>query len=168
MDSRDPPARPGPQGSQPACRPLQLLATEADAAAVAAAVLLAWAQADEALNPVIGPRGVLALYNRSLQLAAARHSWLASAHAGALAPLDLPALRAALAGQAAAEALQGGQALLQAFDDLLCSLIGASLTDRLLGSAWGPARVPAPAPATAAAPAAAGEPQSAPAQDKAP
>jgi hypothetical protein len=163
MDSRDPPARPSPQGPRSVCRPLQLLAPEPDAAAVAAAVLLAWTQADQALNPVIGPRGVLALYNRSLKLAAVRHPWLAAEHAGPLAPLDLPALRAALARQPAALALQGGQALLQAFDDLLCSLIGASLTERLLGSAWGPAPVPVPASTTAA-----GEPQSAPAQDKAP
>jgi hypothetical protein len=168
MDSRDPPARPSPEGPRSVCHPLQPLANEADAGAVAAAVLQAWAQADAALNPVIGPRGVLALYNRSLSLAAARHPWLAAEHAGALAPQDLPALRAALAGQPATVALQGGQALLQAFDDLLCSLIGASLTERLLGSAWGPAPVPAPAPATAAAAAVAGKPQSAAAQDKAP
>ena len=38
--------------------------------------------------------------------------------------------------QAAAEAAAGGTALFQSFHELLASLVGASLTDRLLRSVW--------------------------------
>lgn len=112
---------------------------------MADAVAAVWREVDLALHPIIGHRGVLALYNRSLKLAAARHPWLADAHPGALAAIDASALRAALARQPAAEARAAGEALLQGFRDLLASLIGASLTDRLLGSVWGPAPPTAPA-----------------------
>ena len=49
-------------------------------------------------------------------------------------PADLVALRPLLARQSRAQAAAGGVALLQTLDDLLASLIGASLTEQLLGS----------------------------------
>ncbi len=137
LPSRDGPATPGSSGPP---GPLgHRLAVDADATQVADAVAAVWSDIDQALHPIIGHRGVLALYNRSLKPAAARHPWLADGHAGALAAIDASALHAALARQPAAEALAAGQALLVGFRELLSSLIGASLTDRLLGSVWGPA-----------------------------
>ncbi len=112
------------------------LAVGADAEQVADAILALWAELDQALNPIIGHRGVAALYNRSLNLTAARYPWLAEGHQGVLAAVDLGALQAALSHRVPAEAAVGGSALLQSFHALLCSLVGASLTDRLLVSVW--------------------------------
>jgi len=112
------------------------LAVGADAEQVADAILAVWQEIDEALNPIIGHRGVAALYKRSLNLTAARYPWLAAGQQGVLAAVDLGALKAALAQRAPAEAAVGGRALLQSFHTLLCSLVGASLTDRLLVSVW--------------------------------
>jgi hypothetical protein len=105
---------------------------------VADAVAAVWREVDRALHPIIGHRGVHALHVRSLELAAARYPWLAAGHAGALAAIDASALRAALAQQSPEQALAAANALLRGFRDLFTSLIGASLTERLLGSVWGP------------------------------
>lgn len=128
MECIDDPPWPEPLGGR--------LAVGADAEQVADAILAVWAEIDQALNPIIGHRGVAALYNRSLNLTAARYPWLAAGHQGVLAAVDLGALKAALAQRAPAEAAVGGSALLQSFHALLCSLVGASLTDRLLVSVW--------------------------------
>jgi hypothetical protein len=61
---------------------------------------------------------------------------VAIGHQGATAAVDPSALKAALEQQAAEEAAAGGLALFQSFHDLLASLIGASLTGRLLQSVW--------------------------------
>jgi hypothetical protein len=95
-----------------------------------------WGEIDAALHPVIGHRGVAALYHRSLTLCAASHPWLRIADAGVPAAVDPAALCVALEEQAAAEALAGATALLHAFHELLASLVGASLTDRLLRAVW--------------------------------
>ncbi len=109
----------------------------ADAARVADTVVVLWHEIDEALHPIIGRRGVAALYYRSLTLTVASHAWLVVGPPGApAAAIDPTALKAALATQAAAEALAGGGALFQSFHALLASLVGASLTDRLLRSVW--------------------------------
>jgi hypothetical protein len=125
----------GPRWPEPLGRRLP---ADADAGQVADAVDAVWRDIDQALHPILGHRGVLALYNRSLALAAVRHPWLAAGHPGALAAIDASALRAALVQQAPAEAAAGGSALLQRFRDLLSSLVGASLTDRLLRPVWAP------------------------------
>jgi hypothetical protein len=116
----------------------QRLPADADAGQVADAVASIWRDIDQALHPIVGHRGVLALYNRSLALASVHHPWLAAGHLGALAAIDASALRAALVQQPPAEAAAGGSALLQRFRELLSSLIGASLTDRLLRPVWAP------------------------------
>jgi hypothetical protein len=58
----------------------------------------------------------------------------------------MAALQAALARQTPGEALAAGNELLNGFRELLKSLIGDSLTHRLLGVVWGPAPPSAPAP----------------------
>jgi hypothetical protein len=50
--------------------------------------------------------------------------------------IDTASLKAALGRQAPAQAAAGGGLLLQTFQDLLLSLIGESLTERLLLPAW--------------------------------
>ena len=105
-------------------------------AQIAAAIVSAWTQIEAALTPIIGERGVDALYERSLYLTRANHPWLAAVPESTEARMDLPALNRVLAKQKSAVAAAGGGAHLQAVYELLCSLIGASLTERLLHSTW--------------------------------
>ena len=92
---------------------------------------------EAALTPIIGLRGVQALHRRSLHLAARSHAWLGSCLAGraGLAGPCAPEKPAVCADQAR-RAASGGAAFLQAFYGLLCSLVGHSLTERLLRTVW--------------------------------
>ncbi|WP_133702098.1 hypothetical protein [Roseateles toxinivorans] len=107
-----------------------------DAPQVAAVVLALWQQIDAALSPIVGQRGVAALYKRSLYLTRAAHPCLSAAYEGALQPGDFNALHRALAAIASTEATAAATALLSAFHDLLSQLIGASLTERMIGFVW--------------------------------
>ena len=107
-----------------------------DAARIAEAVVSTWQDIDAALGPVIGKGGVAALYGRSLHLSASSHPWLAGLHDGDGSSMDLAVLQSALAQQDGAVAVAGGLAILQTFNELLASLVGASLSDRLLRSVW--------------------------------
>lgn len=108
----------------------------ADAGRVAAASVAAWRAIDAALAPIVGRRGIAALYKRSLHLVLTDYPWLAAAYEGALEPGDFDSLRAALSQQTAANAATAQDAMLQTFQDLLDNLIGRSLTQRLLQSVW--------------------------------
>lgn len=112
------------------------IAGNADAAQIADAVVAIWLEIDLSLHPVIGHRGVAALYNRSLKLTAAAYPWLAAGHRGALATVDSSALRAALVLRTAPEAGAGGCAFFHSFHALLASLVGPALTSRLLRTVW--------------------------------
>jgi hypothetical protein len=104
---------------------------------VADAACAAWQEIDAALRPIIGPLGMVALFNRSVHLTAAAHPWLAG---GALrdpaAAFNTAALKALLAQRSPAEALACASALLHTLNGLLAVLIGASLTERLLRPVW--------------------------------
>ncbi len=108
----------------------------ADAVRVADHVVAVWQRTDDALAPIIGSQGVAALYRRSLHLAAPAHPWLAGLREADTTPVDASALRSALVQQEPAAAAAGAGALLQAFHELLASLVGPSLTRRLLAAAW--------------------------------
>jgi hypothetical protein len=103
---------------------------------VADAMASTWQDIDAVLSPIIGQRGVAMLYKRCLYLIAPAHPWLAGMHEGGHAPLDLAALRSAFAQQSSTSAAAAGGAFLQTFHELLSSLIGPSLTERLLRAAW--------------------------------
>jgi hypothetical protein len=109
---------------------------DASAEQVADAVVAICLEIDHALHPTIGHGGVAALFNRSLSLTAAAYPWLARDHPTVLAAFDPSSLKAVLVQQSSAEAAAGGHALFQSFRELLASLVGASLTDRLLRSVW--------------------------------
>jgi hypothetical protein len=108
----------------------------ADATQIAAAVIAIWDEIDDSLTPILGQRGMAALYLRSLHLAAADHPWLQAPDEGDPPAVGPAALKSALARQGSAVAAAGGSAFLQTFRDLLSGLIGPSLTDRLLHTAW--------------------------------
>ena len=89
-----------------------------------------------ALTPIVGPRGVAALYKRSLFLTSHQHPVLSGLHEGIQSTMDLSRLTTTLATLSEAEATTVGAALLQSFYELLSSLVGLSLTERLLSSLW--------------------------------
>lgn len=137
----------GEQGIQ--VRFLHSLAEDASAEQVADTALLIWRDIDAALAPIIGGQGVAALLRRSQYLVREAHPWLASLQLNASPSPALDALHAALSAQPAADSTQGNAALLQVFEDLLASLIGASLCERLLRSVRTP---PSSGPAAQEAP----------------
>lgn len=106
----------------------------ADAAQIARAVVGLWDEIDDALTPIVGAGGVVALYQRSLHLTAAAHPYLALRANGG-GPVNLQAL---LAQQSPADAAASGSAFLLTFHRLLSSLVGLSLTERLLRPVWAP------------------------------
>lgn len=105
------------------------------AAQIADAAVLSWRAIHGALSPVIGARGVHALYRRTLYLTRNAHPWL-DGGLEATEPGDFSDLRATLARQTSVVAAEGHGALLQQFLGLLTSLIGTSLTERLLRPVW--------------------------------
>jgi hypothetical protein len=113
-----------------------LAAQGADVARLASAIISVWVEIESALAPVIGKRGLAALYERSLHMARAAYPWLMAAHESVETVMDLSALKTALMGQDSASAAAGGGAHLQALYELLGSLISLSLTQRLLGPIW--------------------------------
>jgi hypothetical protein len=109
---------------------------DATAAQIAEAVVIKCEAIEASLTPIIGLRGAAALYRRSLHLAARQHLWLADALSSEPASQDRAILQAVLSRQTSADAALGGAVFFQAFCDLLASLVGRSLTERLLRSVW--------------------------------
>jgi hypothetical protein len=97
-----------------------------------------WRDVYCALSPIIGARGVCALYQRSLHMSLARFPWLASVYATALDAGEFNALRKAFSEQTSTNAATAQNSLLEIFWDLLSNLIGESLTERLLTNVWNP------------------------------
>jgi hypothetical protein len=115
-----------------------LAAGGADARQVANASVAIWGAIEHALSPVIGQRGSAALYQRSLHLARVDYPWLAAVYESAAEPRDFDALHAALVQQTAEHAAAAHDRVLHTLLGLLADLIGQSLTERLLQSAWNP------------------------------
>lgn len=112
------------------------VSNDADAAQIADAIVSTWQEVNTTLIPILGERGVAALYQRSLYLTASAHSWLSVTYTGIQTPMDLDALKKVIAQQTSANAIAGGAAVLQTFYGLLASLVGPLLTERLLRSVW--------------------------------
>lgn len=91
-----------------------------------------WQDIDVAVRPILGHQGVVALYKRSIFLARRAHPWLTELHDRSAAAMNLDELREAVAHTDNADALEGSDAMLQTFHELLASLVGSSLTERLL------------------------------------
>lgn len=113
-----------------------------DANAIAEATLNIWRQVATRLTPVIGVRGVDALFSRSLHVTSKTFLWLSMVGNNGNSNTRLASLKLRLASQETATAAQASDALLVTFIELLATLIGESLTDRLLVPVWMP-RLPA-------------------------
>jgi hypothetical protein len=91
-----------------------------------------WLDVDSVLTPIIGPRGVSALYRRSLHLVHEEYPWLEIAEGDDPERAPFTGLGSALARQSTPAAAAANGALLEAFYNLLANLIGEPLTTRLL------------------------------------
>ena len=113
-------------------------AGSSDSICIAEATLDTWHQMAALLAPVIGSKGVDVLFSRSLHLTNVDFPWLpiAGNHGTNLALLE--DLKKHLADHEAGVAAEAGCTLLVNFSELLASLIGAALTERLLAPAWTP------------------------------
>ena len=112
----------------------RLVDTGASGEDIAQAIATLWRLINLALCPIIGQAGVAALFKRSLLLTTSAHPWLPTGLDPIEPGLDLTALLAALSQQSGASAASGGGAMLQTFYELLATLVGPSLTERLLAS----------------------------------
>lgn len=113
---------------------------------IAAACGALWLEVDVALSPIIGSRGVAALGQRSLHLVSAVHPWLAARQPGGPPALDSALLVSLLAQRSSDDAAAAADSFLQTLHELLTSLIGSSLTERLLRPVWGPSETPSTSP----------------------
>lgn len=91
-----------------------------------------WRDIDAALAPIIGHRGVAALFGRSIHLTRADYPWLTAPHESTIDRIDLALLQSTLSQQTSDTVVAINGALLQKFSELLSNLIGISLTERLL------------------------------------
>lgn len=105
-------------------------------AEISEVILDAWVRIGVALTPIVGTRAIALLRQRTLLLTAEKHPFLSGAPGGLPEAADLDALKRLLERQSGAQAVVGGGALLQTLLDLLASLVGSSLTERLLRSVW--------------------------------
>ncbi|WP_237150687.1 MULTISPECIES: hypothetical protein [unclassified Pseudomonas] len=110
----------------------------ADIARIAQAIISTLRDMDVALTPIIGKQGVVALFRRSLHLCASTHPLLARTYDKVQSGMDLTALKSIIVEQSNADALFFGEVLLTTFYELLTTLIGPSLTERLLRGMWEP------------------------------
>ena len=108
----------------------------ADALVAAAAASGALETLLSELDPLIGDRGVRALYGRSVQLCKVSFPWLTSVDAPETGLPPAADLRARLEDRSAHEVHAASAALLLTLTDLLAVLIGEPLTHRILLAAW--------------------------------
>ena len=111
------------------------VAEDANSRQIADAIGALWADVEAALQPVIGRRGVAALLGRTLHLIAGRYPWLVSLRASG-EDADLSQVTDLFAAQPAPLTLEAGSALFRTFHELLVTLIGSPLSERLLQTAW--------------------------------
>ncbi|MEK1941335.1 MAG: hypothetical protein AAAB16_13280 [Pseudomonas sp.] len=120
-------------------RALSRIGEDPGLVAAVEAIIATLADISLALTPIIGQHGVAALYKRSLFVCVVRQACLADVAAKTASHddgLDLSPLRAALLLQDAHTVNVCSNDLLNTLNQLLTSLIGASLCERLLRSAW--------------------------------
>jgi hypothetical protein len=110
--------------------------TTPDAGMVVEATFNIWRQMATLLAPIIGTRGVEVLFNRSLQLTSRAFPCLVIIGDHGDNAALLTNLRKNLAACATNDAMEAGHALLVTFTELLSTLIGDSLTRRLLSPVW--------------------------------
>lgn len=89
-----------------------------------------------ALRPVVGDRGVAALFTRAVYLTSLTHDWFGLAHKSIGTDFELDSWKLVIAGRSRQEVFASASDFFKSFQELLDSLIGASLTERLLRPLW--------------------------------
>lgn len=107
---------------------------ERDASAIAGTAVALWQRLNTILSPVLGRRGVDALYERSLILISNDYPEFTQIHSECAPTIDSPSLDAVLTQLQPARAYAAHIALTQTFHSLLVELIGTSLAEQLLDS----------------------------------
>ena len=105
-----------------------------DTGSIASLIVSVWRDIDTALAPIIGHRGVGALFGRTLHVIRQDYPWLTAPHESIADPIDFAALHSILSQRTSANIVAANGALLQKFLEQLASLIGESLTERLLST----------------------------------
>jgi len=114
----------------------EYLETAADSAQLADLFGKVCQEIDRVLVPIVGQRGVAALFSRSWHLSVKSRSWLGAGARQQALEFSWVALLPLIAKQPRAEAQAGICLLLQNFCELLTKLLGRPLTERLLRSPW--------------------------------
>ena len=111
-----------------------------DASAIAEATISTWHQVASQIIPVIGAGGVDVLFNRSLHLMCTAFPWLTipDDHNHKDNVVLLATVKERLAVREPDAAAEASYTLLVNFVELLMSMIGESLTERLLSTVWEP------------------------------
>ena len=115
---------------------LQSAGDAPDATAVAEAAIFTWHKVADRIVPVIGVGGSYVLFNRSLHLTCMAFPWLTIVGDHRDSTVLLANLKERLAGRESAAATEASYTLLVTFTEMLTTLIGESLTARLLGPVW--------------------------------
>jgi hypothetical protein len=100
------------------------------------ATVAMWRLVAAQLAPVIGARGFEVLFGRALHMTSSTFPWLVVGADSGGGASPLPSLEGCLARQDPATAAEGSYTLLLKFTELLTTLIGESLTTRLLAPVW--------------------------------
>ena len=82
---------------------------------VAALVMTTFGGISQALGPILGERGMAAIFKRSIHLSRSVHPWLPSADESAKLETDFAPLETALATRTSADAAAAGTQLLDSF-----------------------------------------------------
>ena len=109
-----------------------------DASAFAESTICTWKKAAAQLIPVIGRGGVDVLFNRSLHLTCTAFPWLTILGDKRDNSALLASIKERLAAREMDDAVKASCTLLITFIELLKTLIGESLAERLLSSIWVP------------------------------
>jgi hypothetical protein len=99
--------------------------------------LVLWQRLSVELTPIIGDGGFDSLYARSLNLASAGFPWIVTKGIAQTKQSSFVDFMQMLKSREPDEAAQALVTLLTVFTDVLATLIGTSLTTRILRSAWG-------------------------------
>lgn len=114
----------------------QRVGPDADAATMADVVIAIWRDIERRLSPIVGTHGVAALHARSLFMAGKSYPWLCEQGDDSQQSLNLVALRSTLVARDAHEVHAACLALFVSFHELLASMVGPALTERLLLPVW--------------------------------
>jgi hypothetical protein len=95
-----------------------------------------WRSMAEQIISVVGQGGFQSLYARSIFMAQRSHPWLAQPAASLPVDLIFGTLSTCLAEHTPDQAQAANALLMLTFTDLVASLIGESLTVRILKTAW--------------------------------